>query len=175
MFAQVSPSNAALAVSATEFRNAFALLATTVSVITTSGTSSGLMGVTCSALSALSDDPTLVICCVHQKSQTNAAIKTNRIFCVNSLAAGQQQLSDAFAGIGQLAMDARFKLAAWDRLVTGAPRFTDALLALDCILEESWDIGTHSLFVGRVLATAVNDTPDPLLYRRRAYVTTRML
>jgi flavin reductase (DIM6/NTAB) family NADH-FMN oxidoreductase RutF len=174
MSAHVSPSNAALAVSATEFRSGFALLATTVSVITTSGPS-GLTGVTCSALSALSDDPALVICCVHQKSQTNAAIKANRIFCVNSLAAGQQQLSDAFAGIGQLAMDARFKLAAHDRLITGAPRFTSALLALDCILDEAWDIGTHSLFVGKVVATAVNETPDPLLYRRRAYVTTRML
>ena len=90
-------------VPSTEFRNALSKLATAVSVITTTGPA-GAAGVTCSAVCALSDDPAMVLVCVHGKSATNAAIKKNGILCVNCLQAGQSDLSQAFAGIGAIPM-----------------------------------------------------------------------
>ena len=77
-------------VPAAEFRSALSRLATTVSVITTDGPA-GVAGVTCSAVCALSDEPAMVLVCIHGKSATNAAIKANRVFCVNSLQAEQRE------------------------------------------------------------------------------------
>ena len=96
----------------------------------------------------------MVLVCVHGKSATNAAIKANGVLCVNCLQADQSELSQAFAGIGSMPMRERFALAHWDALVTGAPRCKDALVALDCEVAEVRDIGTHSVFIAKVLATS---------------------
>lgn len=163
--------NPAPCVPAVEFRSALSKLATAVSVVTTDGPG-GTAGVTCSAVCALSDEPAMILVCVHSKSATNAAIKSNRNLCVNCLQSDQSDLSQAFAGIGALSMRDRFALGAWDSLVTGAPRYRDALIVLDCEVADVRDIGTHSVFVAKVLATSEADKGEPLLYQRRAYVTT---
>ena len=160
-----------LCVPATEFRSALSKLATAVSIVTTGG-SAGTAGVTCSAVCALSDEPAMILVCVHGKSATNAVIKANRNLCVNCLKSGQSDLSQAFAGVGAVSMRDRFALGSWDSLVTGAPRCRDALVALDCEVAEVRDIGTHSVFVAKVLATSEADRGEPLLYQRRTYVTT---
>lgn len=161
-------------VPAGEFRNALSKVATAVSVITTDGPG-GMAGVTCSAVCALSDDPAMMLVCIHGKSATNSAIKTNRVLCINSLRAEQRDLSQAFAGVGNIPMQDRFGLSNWDIAVTGAPRCKDALVALDCEVTDVHDVGTHSIFIAKVLTTAELDDGDPLLYRRRAYATTRVL
>jgi flavin reductase (DIM6/NTAB) family NADH-FMN oxidoreductase RutF len=161
-------------VSAAEFRNALSKLATTVSVVTTDGPG-GVAGVTCSAVCALSDEPAMVLVCIHGKSATNTAIKANRVLCVNSLQAEQKNLSKAFAGIGNIPMQERFSLGDWDTAVTGAPRCKQALVTLDCEVTDARDVGTHSIFVAKVLATAESEDGEPLLYQRRVYATTRAL
>jgi flavin reductase (NADH)/flavin reductase/chlorophenol-4-monooxygenase component 1 len=161
-------------VPAAEFRNALSKLAATVSVITTNGPG-GVAGVTCSAVCAVSDEPAMVLVCIHGKSAANAAIKTNGVLCVNSLQAEQRELSQAFAGIGGMPMQERFMLSDWDTAVTGAPRCKHALVALDCEVTDVRDVGTHGIFTAKVLATAGSESRDPLLYQRRAYATTRLL
>lgn len=161
-------------VSAVEFRNALSRLTTAVSVIATDGPA-GAAGVTCSAVCAVSDEPAMLLVCVHGKSATNAAIKANGVLCVNCLQADQKDLSQAFAGIGGIPMRERFALTGWSVLATGAPRCKEALVALDCEVADVHDIGTHSIFIARVVATAESESGDPLLYQRRAYATTRSL
>lgn len=41
--------------------------------------------------------------------------------------------------------------------VTGAPIFEEAIAWLDCALRHQHDYGTHTLFVGEVVAAAIND------------------
>ncbi len=161
-------------VTAAEFRNALSNVATSVSVITTDGPA-GAAGVTCSAVCALSDEPAMVLVCIHGKSATNAAIKSNRVLCVNSLQAEQKNISQAFAGVGGIPMHERFALCDWDTAVTGAPRCKQALVTLDCEVTDARDVGTHSIFVAKVLATNESEGCAPLLYQRRAYATTRLL
>jgi flavin reductase (DIM6/NTAB) family NADH-FMN oxidoreductase RutF len=164
----------AAGVSAAEFRGAFANFATTVSVIATDGPA-GMAGVTCSAICAASDEPPLLAACVHGKSAANAALKANRVMSVNCLDASQVDLSQAFAGVGRLSTEQRFALGSWDVLVTGAPCCRDSLAAFDCEVVEARDLGTHSLFIARVVATSARDTGEPLVYQRRAYAATRQL
>jgi flavin reductase (NADH)/flavin reductase/chlorophenol-4-monooxygenase component 1 len=163
---------AAAPVASEIFREALSHVTTAVSLITTNGPG-GLAGVTCSAVCAGSDDPPIVLVCVHGRSATNQMVKANGVFCVNCLRSDQKELSQVFAGVGRVAMADRFVGGDWDVLTTGAPHFKDALVALDCELLEARDIGTHSLFVARVLATAHAEPTDPLVYHRRAYATTK--
>jgi len=161
-------------VSTAEFRGAFANFATAVSVIATDGPA-GIAGLTCSAICAVSDEPPLLVACVHGKSVANAAIRTNKVMSVNCLQAVQTELSQAFAGVGSLPIAQRFAFGEWDVLATGAPCCRGALAALDCEIVSTHDIGTHSLFIAKVVATRTRDLGEPLVYQRRAYATTRKL
>ena len=81
-----------------------------------------------------------------------------------------------FAGVGQVPMAERFAPGLWSVLATGAPHCNDALVAFDCELIEVREVGTHSVLIARVLATA-QGTPsaEPLVYQRQRYATTRVL
>ena len=161
-------------VSTAEFRGAFANFTTTVSIIATDGPA-GVAGLTCSAVCAVSDDPPLLLACVHGKSAANAAMKTNRVMSVSCLRVDQSDLSQAFAGIGRLTVEERFALGEWTVLETGAPCSASALATLDCEIVDIRDVGTHTLFIAKVVATSTRETGDPLVYQRRAYATTRTL
>lgn len=41
--------------------------------------------------------------------------------------------------------------------VTGAPIFDEAIAWMDCEVRHTLDLGTHTLFVGEVVAVAIND------------------
>lgn len=155
-------------VSPAQFRGALSHVATAVSIVSTAGPA-GMAGVTCSAVAALSDDPPLLIACIHRKSAANAAIKANRVLCVNVLSAAQKDLSLLFAGVGGMPMPERFLKASWGMLATGAPHCLDALLAIDCEVLDVRDIGTHSLFIAKPVATAQADAAEPLAYFRRTF------
>lgn len=159
---------------ATEFRAAVTGLTTAVSVIATDG-SAGLAGLTCSAVSAVSDTPATLVACVSRRSAAHDVIKANGVLCINCLPATRQDLSQLFAGVGQVPMTERFAADLWATLATGAPYCKDALVAFDCELMEAREVGTHSVLIARVLATAQNAPAEPLVHHRQQYATTRAL
>jgi flavin reductase (NADH)/flavin reductase/chlorophenol-4-monooxygenase component 1 len=162
-------------VPASEFRAALSCFTTTVSVIATNGPA-GLAGLTCSAVCGVSDTPATVVACVSRRSAAHGVITANGVLCINSLPAARQDLSQLFAGVGQVPMAERFAPGLWSVLATGAPHCKDALVAFDCELMEAREVGTHSVLIARVLATAQGaPSAEPLVYQRQRYATTRVL
>lgn len=157
-------------VPADEFRGALANLTTAVSIVTTDGPA-GRAGLTCSAVFPISDDPATVAVCVHRKGAANAAIFENRVLCVSCLRREQRDLSQLFAGAGSVPMRERFSGHEWHPLHTGAPGNRDALVSIDCEVVEKLDVGTHSLFIARVVSIVQGDRAEPLVYFRRTYAT----
>src|SRR6476646_9750081 len=155
-------------VPASEFRAALTGLATAVSVIATNGPA-GLAGLTCSAVCGVSDTPATLVACVSRRSAAHDIIKTNGVLCINCLPATRPDLSQLFAGVGQVPMAERFAAGLWSALATGAPHCTDALVAFDCELMDAHEVGTHSVLIARVLATAQNAPAEPLLHQRQQY------
>ncbi|MDB5826577.1 MAG: Flavin reductase-like, FMN-binding protein [Variovorax sp.] len=157
-----------------EFRNALARAVTAVTVVTTDGVG-GLAGVTCSAVASVCDTPPTLLVCMNRRSYVNAVIKANDVLCVNWLSASQHAVSDLFAGVGAVPMIERFRTDEWHTLATGAPYNREATIALDCRVVSAQEIGTHSIFLARVLATKVHNEEhrDPLVYCKRSYATTR--
>jgi flavin reductase (NADH)/flavin reductase/chlorophenol-4-monooxygenase component 1 len=161
-------------VPAAEFCAAVTGLTTAVSVIATNGPA-GLAGLTCSAVSCVSDTPATLVACVSRRSTAHDVIKANGVLCINCLPATRQDLSQLFAGVGQVPMAERFAAGLWATLATGAPYCKDALVAFDCELMEAREVGTHSVLIARVLATAQNGPAEPLVHHRQQYATTRAL
>jgi flavin reductase (NADH)/flavin reductase/chlorophenol-4-monooxygenase component 1 len=170
----IAAREAARYVSSLEFREAFSKLASAVTVVSTDGRC-GAAGFTCSAVCAVADDPPTLLVCVNRKSAANSVIKANGVLCVNSLRADQVGLSQLFSGVGRVPMSERFAGDGWNVLVTGAPYREESLVALDCEVIDVREIGTHSVFLAQVLATAHGNLADPLIYHRRGYATTRLV
>jgi flavin reductase (DIM6/NTAB) family NADH-FMN oxidoreductase RutF len=158
-------------VSPDEFRGALSQAITAVTVVTTDG-ANGRAGVTCSAVSAVCDTPPTVLVCINRRSFANQVIKANEVLCVNWLSALQAHVSQVFAGAGGIPMNERFATGEWTTLATGAPASRNAVVSLDCRVVEAMEIGTHSVFLARVLATAGSESAHPLAYCRRDYATT---
>jgi flavin reductase (DIM6/NTAB) family NADH-FMN oxidoreductase RutF len=161
-------------VTAAEFRAAISGLATAVSVLTTDGPA-GRAGLTCSAVCSVSDSPPTILACVNRRSAAYATIIANGVFCANCLPACRRDLSQIFAGVGQVPMADRFDPNLWSALCTGAPCLKDALTVFDCELAEAREVATHGVLIGRVLATADNGSVEPLIHHRQRYATTRAL
>jgi flavin reductase (NADH)/flavin reductase/chlorophenol-4-monooxygenase component 1 len=161
-------------VPASEFRTALTGLTTAVSIIATNGPA-GIAGLTCSAVSGVSDTPATLVACVSRRSAAHDMIKANGVLCINCLPAARQDLSQIFAGVGQVPMAQRFAAGLWSRLATGAPHCKDALVAFDCELMEAREVGTYSVLIARVLATAQSAPAEPLVHHRQQYATTRAL
>lgn len=146
--------------------------ACTVNVVTTDG-AAGLAGVTVSAMASVSADtplPSLLVC-VHHQSPTAAAILENRVFCVNVLRDDQSFISDTFAGRLKTDDGDKFSCANWTTGPTGAPRVVDPLVAFDCRLMNSEQVGTHWVFFGAVEDIFIARHGSPLIYANRAYGT----
>lgn len=161
-------------ISVPEFRDALARAVTAVTVVTTDGPG-GMAGVTCSAVASVCDTPPTVLVCMNRRSYVNGVIKTNDVLCVNWLSSQQRGTSDLFAGVGAVPMKDRFEQGNWRTLSTGAPYSEDAMIALDCRVVSAMEVGTHSVFLARVLATKahVEEHRDPLVYCKRTYATTQ--
>ena len=143
-------------------------LGAAVHVITTAG-DAGRCGFTASAVCAVTDDPPTVLLCLNRASETNPVFKANGVFCVNTLGAGQQVLSDCFAGLTRETMVERFAKAEWDRLATGSPVLRSGLVSLDCQIASVAEVGTHSVIFGEVRAVRFGETRAALMYFNRAY------
>jgi flavin reductase len=155
-------------VSQNTYRDAMARLGAAVNVITTDGPG-GRRGFTASAVCSVTDDPPTLLVCCNRGNDTHAALLANRVMCVNTLAAGQTDVSDIFAGIGGAEGEARFDGAEWFTLDTGAPVLQGAAVSFDCRIVEVTEVGTHSVLFGKVSALRQGARHDGLIYFGRAY------
>ena len=153
-----------------QFREAMSRIASAVHVVTTDGPG-GCNGATVSAVCSVTDDPPSVLACINRTSRVHAAILKNRVFCVNTLDTGQEQISDTFAGRGDVPMDERFQNHPWSSIVSGSPGFDGARLCIDCEVAAVTEANTHSVFIGTVIGLKVNEPGEPLLYMGRGYKT----
>ena len=153
-------------IEATDFRNAMSSLTTAVNVVTTEGTS-GLHGFTASAVCSVTDTPPTLLVCMNQTSRSHAHFIENKILSVNVLGAQHEPISNAFAS--KLGSEERFKQGSWTELATGAPVLEDALVSFDCEIEQVQEVGTHSIFMCRVVAIKHSQQDESLVYFNRAY------
>lgn len=132
-------------------RTCLGRFATGVAVVTF-GDDAGPRGITINSFTSVSIDPPLVLVSVARRARSHDALH-GRQFCVNVLAAEQEQLARAFAGArgGEGAAP-----IVWVEPAP-VPRLHGALSWLQCRPWREYDGGDHTLFVGEVVDFGYRD------------------
>jgi flavin reductase (DIM6/NTAB) family NADH-FMN oxidoreductase RutF len=149
-------------------RNAMRFWATGVTIVTAAH--DGLQhGMTVSSFTSLSLTPPQVLISLARNTRTHDLVMRSHTFGVTILGADQQDISDRFAG--RIADDLdRLEGLETIRLASGVPLIKGGLAYFDCIVKTTLGSGTHTIFIGEVLAAKiVSEDPKPLLYYNRAY------
>lgn len=145
------------------FRDALALWASGVTVIT-ADSPDGPQGMTAASFSSLSLDPPLVLVCIDHRAYSHDRLIAAPGFAVHVLGREQEDLSNRFARAG----DEKFAPDDWSTGAFGAPVLPLGVARLTCAHHAALDGGDHTILVGRVTEIEIGDQP-PLLYWDRGY------
>jgi flavin reductase (DIM6/NTAB) family NADH-FMN oxidoreductase RutF len=139
-------------VEAAEFRSAMRSLASGVAIVAT-GKATGRRGLTVSSVTSLCMDPPCLLVGINTSSETHEAILHIGRFGVSLLGIAEQDLALRFAGRGGVKGVDRFETEAWDQGILDVPVLRTSICALECVLHQHQVVGTHGLFIGRIVAT----------------------
>ena len=119
------------------------------------------VGLTVATLVSLSLEPPLVGVAVARQAALHELLREARAFAVSLLAADQDWLAEHFArGVPPIGM---WKGIAATDGVLGAPLLDGALGWLECRVADEVEAGTHTFFVGEVVAATEGDEGIPLV------------
>ena len=126
-------------------------------------------GMTVSSFTSVALDPPRVVVSLQTDSRTHTLIAETGSFAVTILAAGQDEISDRFAG---RVPDTEDRLAGLETetMVTGAPFLKGGLAYIDCRVIQAIPAGTNTLFLAEVVAASGwKGQGKPLIYHDRHY------
>ncbi|MFV0284332.1 MAG: flavin reductase [Castellaniella sp.] len=149
------------------FRNAMAMLAGAVNIITTDGPS-GMAGFTATAVCSVTDQPPTLLVCMNRSSFAHRFFQGNDVLCVNVLGAANKDAPAIFAD-RNIQMEDRFARVPWSRLVTGSPLIDGAIVSFDCRINAINAVGSHSIFLCEVQDIRRGAAQGGLVYFNRDY------
>jgi flavin reductase (DIM6/NTAB) family NADH-FMN oxidoreductase RutF len=147
------------------FRSAMRHVAATVYAVTT-GRGADRYGILATAVSSLSFDPPSLLVCVNRLASLHAPLASEERFCVNVLGLGNRDVAEQFMhGRGQ----DRFTVGEWEE-AHGVPVLATAQSSFVCRRAHCHEFGTHSIFIGELLAAKHRADAAPLTYYDRHYI-----
>jgi flavin reductase (DIM6/NTAB) family NADH-FMN oxidoreductase RutF len=153
------------------YRRAMGRLASGVTVVTT------VVGghehaMTANAVTSVSLEPLLLLCCVEQEARFHDAVLEAGVWAVNILPASARADAEWLATRGRPLHGQLDRIPHRPGPATGAPLLTGALAGFECRTTDTYPGGDHTIVVGEVLAVTMADHGDPaLLYYRGRYGT----
>jgi flavin reductase (DIM6/NTAB) family NADH-FMN oxidoreductase RutF len=116
---------------------------------------------TASWVTQVSMEPVLIAVGIDNGAVTHRLVSAGGSFTVNLWDAADTKVFVKFSKPATVGADSEGRPTLNDRLVhpapTGAPVFADAIGWIDCTVKQAIDLGTHTLFVGEVVAAAVKE------------------
>ncbi|HVY98375.1 MAG TPA: flavin reductase family protein [Dongiaceae bacterium] len=151
------------------FRSVMRHLAGAVCIISTSG-ASGKHGLTASAICSVCADPPTILVIVNRTSRTHPHIRSNGTFSVNILSERQADVAKLLSSKS----DNQFAEVAHIDTDDGAILIEGTLAHFHCRVIDEHEVGTHTIFIGRIL-TGQTGTGAPLLYYNASFSALRSL
>lgn len=148
-----------------DFRETLGHYPTGVAVVTGVADDGRPAGMVVGSFTSVSLEPPLVAFLPTRGSGTFARLRTSRTFCVNVLAADQEQTCRRFAA----RIPDKFDGVDWEPAPGGAPILKGAVSWIECAYEDVLEGGDHYIVLGRVLAMAVARPALPLLFFQGGY------
>lgn len=136
-------------------------------VVVVSGIDDGGLpqGMVIGSFASVSLDPPLVAYFPTKSSRTYERLRTSASFCVNVMAAGQEELCRHFTGPSK----DKFADVSWRPAPSGAPILSEAVAWIDCEPHAVHDAGDHEIVLGRVTKLDVQNAQNPLLFFQGGY------
>ena len=147
-----------------EFRRAVGHFASAVTVVTATLKDGQPAGITVTAFSSLSLEPPLVLICIDKQARLHDHLARDGCIAVNILAEDQETVSRCFAS----SEPDQFREIGYTPGASGAPLIHDAVAALECKIVDLLPGGDHTIIVGEVEATKIQEG-KPLLHFRGGY------
>lgn len=147
------------------FRETLGHYPTGVVVVTATTPEDGPIGMVVGSFTSVSLDPPLVAFMPRKGSSTFERLRRAESFCVNVLAADQEQLCRRLAAGG----GDQFADIAWTPAPSGAPVIDDVVAWIDCTYESVVDAGDHLIVLGRVGSMDVLKPALPLVFFQGGY------
>jgi flavin reductase len=145
-------------VSAAQFKAAMRHVASTVNVIT-SHHDGVFNGMTATAMCSVSTDPPSVLIVVNREARSHGLIDRSGVYTVNVLSAAQHGLAVHFAAAPTMPFaDVSYSVGR-----NGCPIIDQCAAFLACSVESRIAFGTHTVFIGRVVASGEHGDL-PLIY-----------
>ncbi|HWU11836.1 MAG TPA: flavin reductase family protein [Streptomyces sp.] len=146
--------------SSEDFRHVIGHFLSGVTVVTTTldGTD---FGTTASAVTSLCLEPPMVVLCLNRTSSTSQAVSMAGRFALNMLDEDGGPLATRFATKGS----DKFDGVGTTRSSAGLPLLPSSLAWLEAEVTEAVTMGTHTVFMGRVLSAEARPG-RPLAYFR---------
>jgi flavin reductase (DIM6/NTAB) family NADH-FMN oxidoreductase RutF len=146
------------------FRSAMRHVAATVYAVTT-GHGGGRYGILATAVSSLSFEPPSLLVCVNRSASLHAPLASAEVFCVNVLGLGNRDVAEQFM---RPSLN-RFAVGDWAEW-HGVPVLETAQSSFVCERRHCHDFGTHSIFIGELIAAKHRADAAPLTYYDRHYI-----
>ncbi|OYU43145.1 MAG: flavin reductase [Burkholderiales bacterium PBB4] len=146
--------------SSDEFRQALAMFATGVTIVTATKADGTLVGLTASSFNSVSLSPPLVLWSLAQNAGSMAAFSAGSHYAVNILSASQQDLARQFA----MKNIDKFQGVQYHLGESGAPVLDGAVATFECFNRSQYQEGDHVIFVGEVERCNHRPGASPLLF-----------
>ncbi|MFC4292376.1 flavin reductase family protein [Sphingorhabdus arenilitoris] len=114
------------------------------------------------AVSEVSLNPPIMLICVNRDATLHTPLLAGADFAINMLHGGQEEIARHCGGERQ--GEARFDTGDWQISDFGPPILADAQAYFICRQEQRVEHGTHSIFIGEVVAAYAGPDIDPLVY-----------
>jgi flavin reductase (DIM6/NTAB) family NADH-FMN oxidoreductase RutF len=147
-----------------ELRRVMGHFATGVTVVTTKDEGETPFGLTANAFASLSLNPPLALVCVDKAAQCYSCFEDAKIFAINVLGEGQEEISRRFATKGAQ----KFNGIPWHKSESGLALIDGAIGHIECKVVHSYDGGDHTIYVGEVLR-AKTTGERPLIFFKGKY------
>lgn len=148
------------------YRLAMRHVAATVYAVTT-GHDGERFGIIATAVNSLSFDPPALLVCVNRAASLHGPLDSAERFCVNVLGVGNRAVADCFMKGGS--GEERFAVGEWDE-EHGVPVLASAQSSLVCRVAQRQAFGTHTIFIGELIAARHRANAKPLTYYDGRYI-----
>lgn len=147
------------------FRDAMRHVAATVYAVTTIH-GGERFGILATAVSSLSFDPPSLIACINRGASLHDPITQAGRFGINVLGLGNRDVAERFMVPGGAG---RFDVGEWEE-ERGVPVLASAQSSLVCTVADRHAFGTHTIFIGELIAAKHRKDAKPLTYFDRHIV-----
>jgi flavin reductase (DIM6/NTAB) family NADH-FMN oxidoreductase RutF len=147
-----------------QLRTVMGYFATGVTVITTRDKDQKPYGLTANAFTSLSLQPPLALVCIDRTVQCYFCFEESKVFSVNVLAEGQEEISRRFATKGV----EKFNGVPCHLGENGVLLLDEAIAHLECRIVNSFEGGDHTIYIGEIIHADVAGE-RPLLFFRGKY------